>query len=96
MTKPEKKLVKQLTAVVTRQSLLEDARETIYHSAHLFSKSFESGTPAARCKLVQQPAAPWGCATLCFYFESSLSEPTKIMQKPKIKAKFLTVSTLLV
>jgi hypothetical protein len=27
MTKPEKKLVKQLTAVVTRQSLLEDTRE---------------------------------------------------------------------
>jgi hypothetical protein len=52
MTKPEKKLVKLLTAVVTRQSLLDDAREVICHSAHVFSKSFLSGTPGARSKLV--------------------------------------------
>lgn len=54
MTKPEKKLVKLLTAVVTRQSLLADAREAICHSAHVFSKSCQSWTPAARCKLVHQ------------------------------------------
>jgi hypothetical protein len=47
MTKPEKKLVKQLTAVVTRQSLWKEARETVCHSAHV-SVNCQSGTLETR------------------------------------------------